>query len=291
MLSERTASRSLLSKACPATSRTSRRAIVEVLTVDGLRIASIYLPNGNPVATPRSFAYKLAWMDRLDAPRRRAAGGLEEAFVLGGDYNVIPERPRRATTPSVWAGRRARSGWKPGTHFRTPAQPRPDRGLPRPASRAPGPIAIWDYQGGAWDERPRHPHRPPLALAAGRRPAARLRHRPRAAQSWTKASDHTPVVLRAAPPDGRRPKPARQRPCPSCRCTTTNPADPDRSSPGSPGALIAGLRGWSTSIQVSGHAGRGRRAWSIGLGVIPATLVGDGRPGATSTYLLVPPWA
>ena len=33
-------------------------------TVDGVRVATIYLPNGNPVPGPK-FDYKLAWMDRL----------------------------------------------------------------------------------------------------------------------------------------------------------------------------------------------------------------------------------
>src|SRR3989337_1820692 len=35
--------------------------------VDGLVVASIYLPNGNPVGTEK-FEYKLRWMDRLAAP-------------------------------------------------------------------------------------------------------------------------------------------------------------------------------------------------------------------------------
>ncbi len=53
-----------------------------------LRVATIYLPNGNPVETEK-YPYKLAWMERL---RRHAAELLtrEEPIVLGGDYNVIP---------------------------------------------------------------------------------------------------------------------------------------------------------------------------------------------------------
>ncbi|MEZ5710120.1 MAG: exodeoxyribonuclease III [Blastomonas sp.] len=56
--------------------------------VMGLRIASIYLPNGNPQPGPK-FDYKLRWMERL---RRRAAEILELEIpaVLAGDYNVIP---------------------------------------------------------------------------------------------------------------------------------------------------------------------------------------------------------
>src|SRR5439155_26761231 len=53
-----------------------------------VRVASIYVPNGNPVATDK-FTYKLDWMDSLilhaeDLLRR------EIPFVLAGDYNVCP---------------------------------------------------------------------------------------------------------------------------------------------------------------------------------------------------------
>jgi exodeoxyribonuclease III len=54
----------------------------------GIRIASIYLPNGNPQPGPK-FDFKLRWMERL---RQRAAElmALEVPLVLAGDYNVIP---------------------------------------------------------------------------------------------------------------------------------------------------------------------------------------------------------
>jgi exodeoxyribonuclease III len=56
--------------------------------VDGVLIACIYLPNGNPQPGPK-FDYKLAWFDRLIA---RAAELYEAAVpvVLAGDYNVVP---------------------------------------------------------------------------------------------------------------------------------------------------------------------------------------------------------
>jgi exodeoxyribonuclease III len=55
----------------------------------GVIVASIYLPNGNPVGTDK-FAYKLEWMERL---HRHAADLLaeERPVILAGDYNVIPE--------------------------------------------------------------------------------------------------------------------------------------------------------------------------------------------------------
>ena len=64
-----------------------------------LRVACIYLPNGNPPETEK-YPYKLGFMDRL---HRRAAELLaeEETFVLAGDFNVIPE-PRDAYDAAAW---------------------------------------------------------------------------------------------------------------------------------------------------------------------------------------------
>jgi exodeoxyribonuclease III len=58
-------------------------------TIDGLRIVNIYLPNGNPVGTEK-FAYKLAWMDRLEI---QMTAWREQGLpvLIGGDFNVIPE--------------------------------------------------------------------------------------------------------------------------------------------------------------------------------------------------------
>ncbi|HEY2707082.1 MAG TPA: exodeoxyribonuclease III [Caulobacteraceae bacterium] len=64
--------------------------------VNGVLIASIYLPNGNPQPGPK-FASKLAWFDRLIAH----AATLVEAgvpVVLAGDYNVVP------TEADIWPG-------------------------------------------------------------------------------------------------------------------------------------------------------------------------------------------
>jgi exodeoxyribonuclease-3 len=57
--------------------------------VDGLIVASIYLPNGNPVGTEK-FDYKIRWMERL---REHGAEllTLERPVVLAGDLNVVPE--------------------------------------------------------------------------------------------------------------------------------------------------------------------------------------------------------
>ncbi|MBV9521705.1 MAG: endonuclease/exonuclease/phosphatase family protein, partial [Alphaproteobacteria bacterium] len=57
-------------------------------TVGDLRVASIYLPNGNPVESEK-FPYKLAWMERLRAHARELLER-ELPLVLAGDYNICP---------------------------------------------------------------------------------------------------------------------------------------------------------------------------------------------------------
>ena len=56
--------------------------------VDGLLVACIYLPNGNPQPGPK-FDYKLAWFERLirHAASLYASG---QPVVIAGDYNVVP---------------------------------------------------------------------------------------------------------------------------------------------------------------------------------------------------------
>jgi exodeoxyribonuclease-3 len=56
--------------------------------IDGLVVASVYLPNGNPVPSP-NFDYKLRWMARFEqhAASLMKAG---EPVVLAGDFNVVP---------------------------------------------------------------------------------------------------------------------------------------------------------------------------------------------------------
>jgi exodeoxyribonuclease III len=56
--------------------------------VNGVLVASVYAPNGNPQPGPK-FDYKLAWLKRLNA--HAAELYMTGApVVLGGDYNVVP---------------------------------------------------------------------------------------------------------------------------------------------------------------------------------------------------------
>jgi exodeoxyribonuclease-3 len=56
--------------------------------VGGLRVASVYLPNGNPQPGPK-FDYKLAWFERFNAHARSLSEG---PAVLAGDLNVVPTK-------------------------------------------------------------------------------------------------------------------------------------------------------------------------------------------------------
>ena len=90
-----TAWRSLARDRDPVLTRSSlpgnpedRQARYIEAAVNGVLIASIYLPNGNPQPGPK-FNYKLAWFERLitHAAELMTAG---VPVVLAGDYNVVP---------------------------------------------------------------------------------------------------------------------------------------------------------------------------------------------------------
>ena len=56
--------------------------------IEGLIIACLYLPNGNPQPGPK-FEYKLAWFDRL-LEHAAALYRCGHPVVMAGDYNVVP---------------------------------------------------------------------------------------------------------------------------------------------------------------------------------------------------------
>jgi exodeoxyribonuclease-3 len=64
--------------------------------VNGVLIASIYLPNGNPRPGPK-FDYKLAWFDRLITHAADLLAA-DVPVILAGDFNVVP------TEADIWPG-------------------------------------------------------------------------------------------------------------------------------------------------------------------------------------------
>jgi len=157
-------------------------------TIQGLRIASIYLPNGNPATTPK-YDYKLAWMVRL---REHAVRLLETGvpFVLAGDYNVLPQEID-VYNPTAWVDDAL---FKPET--RRAYRSIVNLGL-TDAFRALHPAqehayTFWDYQAGRWqrDEGLRIDHLLLSPAAADRLLACAIDREPRGKE---RASDHTPI--------------------------------------------------------------------------------------------------
>jgi exodeoxyribonuclease-3 len=154
-----------------------------------VRVASIYLPNGNPTGTEK-FGYKLAWMDRLTTHARDLLA-LEEPLVLAGDFNVIPE-PRDARKPENWT---RDALFQPET--RAKYRELLALGLTdavRACDDGPGPFTFWDYQAGAFqrDDGIRIDHLALSPQAADRlRGAAIHKH----TRGWEKPSDHVPVSI------------------------------------------------------------------------------------------------
>ncbi len=154
-----------------------------------VRVASLYLPNGNPVATEK-YAYKLKWMDRLlhYAQQRMA---LEEPLVLAGDYNVIPA-PQDARDPAVWTGDAL---FLPQTRAKFHALV--NLGLTdalRATADDGGLYTFWDYQAGAWQKNNgiRIDHLLLSPQAADRLAGAGIDKHVR---GWEKPSDHVPVYV------------------------------------------------------------------------------------------------
>lgn len=109
------------------------------------RVASIYLPNGNPAPGPK-YDYKLAWMDRLHAHAAELLK-FEEPLVLAGDYNVIPE-DKDVYAPSEWL---TEALFLPETRakFRALLGLGFTEAFEQMDGRA-GQYTFWDYQRGAW---------------------------------------------------------------------------------------------------------------------------------------------
>jgi exodeoxyribonuclease-3 len=157
-----------------------------------VRVASIYLPNGNPTGTEK-FAYKLAWMARLEA-HARALLETEMEVVLAGDYNVIPEAAD-AKRPEAWVNDalfqpESRGAFRALSHLGY-------LDAVRVCHPEPGHYTFWDYQAGAWqkDDGIRIDHLMLSPQAADRLTAAGI---DRFTRSWEKPSDHAPAWVTLA---------------------------------------------------------------------------------------------
>jgi exodeoxyribonuclease-3 len=154
------------------------------------RVASIYLPNGNPLPGEK-FEYKLAWMKRLHT---HAAKLLEDErpTILGGDFNIIPEA-MDVYDPKGWEADalfhpQSRAAWRQIIQL---GYTDAFRALHPQKTHA---YSYWDYQSGAWprDAGLRIDHFLLSPEAMDRTVQCFIDRTPRGKE---KASDHTPVVL------------------------------------------------------------------------------------------------
>jgi exodeoxyribonuclease-3 len=159
-------------------------------TVGGVRIMTVYVPNGNSLNSER-FAFKLDWFDAF-GKALDAAGKPGDPLVIGGDFNVAPE-DRDVHDPERWRGKllcteperekfRALLDWGLADALRLH---NPD----------PGFFTWWDYRMGGfrrdWGLRIDH-------FLVTRPVAERTREVTvdREERAGEKPSDHAPVVLR-----------------------------------------------------------------------------------------------
>lgn len=160
--------------------------------VNGVLIAGLYLPNGNPRPGPK-FDYKLAWFEAMIA---HAEGLLASGLpvVLAGDFNVMPTE-RDVYKPERWAEDALFAPEVRAAFARLTAQGWTD------AIRALHPeetiYTFWDYFRNAWTRNAglRIDH---LLLSPAL--ASRLRSVgvDRDVRGWEKTSDHAPVWIELA---------------------------------------------------------------------------------------------
>ncbi len=155
--------------------------------IGNVRIASLYLPNGNPIDTEK-FPYKLKWMDRLIA-HARALLALEETVVLAGDFNICPTdddvHDPKGFSDDALCRPESRARFRELCHLGYTDALRalhPELGL----------YTYWDYQAGRWnrDEGLRIDHLMLSPQATDRLITADVDRTPRGME---KPSDHTPV--------------------------------------------------------------------------------------------------
>ncbi len=157
--------------------------------VDGMLVAALYLPNGNPRPGPK-FDYKLAWFDRL-IEHAASLFAVDAPVILAGDFNVMPTerdvyKPERWHDDALFApevrhayARLLDRGWTDA--LRTL---HPDETI----------YTFWDYFRNAYarDAGLRIDH-----LLLNEAAAARLRTATvdRHVRGWEKTSDHAPVWI------------------------------------------------------------------------------------------------
>jgi exodeoxyribonuclease-3 len=154
-----------------------------------LRIASVYVPNGQTAASEK-FPYKLTFLDRLGAHFKTLLT-YDEMLVIGGDYNIAPD-DNDVHNPQAWEGsvlthdevrKRLRKIFNLGIH---------DAWRMLHPSELGG-YTWWDYRSGGFarDDGLRIDHLLLSPQAADKIISCEVN---RALRELEKASDHAPVI-------------------------------------------------------------------------------------------------
>ena len=205
--------------------------------VNGVLVASIYAPNGNPRPGPK-FDYKLAWLERL-AAHAADLWATGAPVVLAGDYNVVPTNldvyPTKSWDHVALLRPESRSayrrllaqGWTDAVRSLHPKEPM---------------YTFWDYKRNRWerDGGLRIDH---ILLS----PALVERLRGAAVDRETRgkegASDHAPVWVELRDRPKRRADILRSAGSRAAPAATTAAASPGSRSRSGRAARTAALRG------------------------------------------------
>lgn len=77
------------------------QARIVAATIGGVRVVSVYVPNGGEVGTP-AYAYKVDWLNRLKAYLIRT-GVPSIPMTVCGDFNIVPS-DLDCHDPGLWEG-------------------------------------------------------------------------------------------------------------------------------------------------------------------------------------------
>ena len=160
-------------------------------TCGGVRLWSLYVPNGRAVADPH-YDYKLAWLRRSATARGWPVDEPERPVVLAGDWNIAPQdedvcdiaefaKSTHVTPPS---GRPSRPSWRTGSRTSS-ARTRPDRAstptgtTTGSGSSGTGGCGSTSCSAPPSPARHRRVHRPGRARRQGRQRPRTGRRRPR----------------------------------------------------------------------------------------------------------------
>ena len=181
-----------VARGLPGDENDSQSRYIEAVVPAGdgvVRVACVYLPNGNPVGTEK-YPYKLAFLERLILHTRELLE-YEEPLVLAGDFNVIPDGARRHASRGLGQRRSVPAATR--FKFRELISLGLIDAL-RATTDAAGLYTFWDYQAGAWQKNNgiRIDHLLLSPEAADKLQSVTIDKEMRGRD---KASDHTPVRI------------------------------------------------------------------------------------------------